>query len=57
LIRILEYKYRKKPREAIIKRLTKYSQQKRNRNQRRALHVRESTDLNGKTSKKNSKSH
>ena len=48
-VKILEYEYKTTPRESIVGRLTKYSQEKRNRDQKR---------INAKkTSKKNSPAH
>jgi hypothetical protein len=52
----LGQEYKEKPKEAIIGRLTKYSQEKRNRDQQRATNGK-STSTNRETSKKNSQTH
>jgi len=51
-VRILEHKYKEESREAIVGRLTKYSQEKRNKDQQRALDVK-SVIINRKASKEN----
>ena len=57
LVGILRREYKEKLRKAIIGKLTKYSQKKRNKDQQKVLNAKPTISANRKTSKKNSQTH